>query len=109
MSEYVEIVHFHQALQKVCVREGNDLEKAVAERIMNLEKTAKINYINSRFEDGWPLPEIPLDTPIRIGGQIWEEGVKIREKILKSKGYTNVTADRSISISYEDLKADRKS
>ena len=97
INEYIEIVHLHPDLYfndpKV---DSVDLD--TARRIKELEESVGVNY-NFGSLDLDNLPNIPFDTPIRIGGGLWEICVQERARNLKKAGYCKVRVDKSISIS----------
>jgi hypothetical protein len=101
-NEYVEIVHTSPVTLDSYRKEG-PLQKAIADRISKLEKTIGVTYEMGDLDSD---PFLPKDTPMRIGGGLWEICVYIRTENLKKLGYENVMADRRISFAYEDAFRD---
>jgi hypothetical protein len=96
-KEYVEIVH--QSAEELLEYTGYQPQKyAIAQRILSLPEPHY--FLKGNFSDD--LPNIPKDTPIRIGGDTWKWCVRLRAEALRKAGYTDVTEDRSISIAVAD-------
>jgi hypothetical protein len=102
IDEYVEIIHLNPKLQEITIgyKGCGEAEKEIIRRIRSIEKE-RTHYIDRSIRGNFP--KIPKNTPIRIGGAMWEEGVQLRARLLIRAGYEKVTADRSISLSYEDF------
>jgi|SRR3989344_1343962 len=97
-KEYIEIVHVSQEeiglRMKLGPRQG-----AIGAQILSLQHAVGVNY-NLGGLDADPL--LPKDTPILVGGGVWQWCVQDRVRKLRKLGYTNVTADRTISFALED-------
>jgi len=103
VNEYIEIVHMGPDDIERLARCGPK-RKAIAERISQLAITPGVHYLLS---DYWKdIPDLPKDTPIRLGGAMWDICVHGRAIELKIAGYTNVTPDRKISLAWEDAMGD---
>lgn len=91
---YVEIVHMSREM----VDEFAKFPQA--KRIQKLDDNNKVvvHYLDSNVRVDENFPDIPKDTPIRLGGTMWEICVIGREFHLKSAGYTDVKALRSYSL-----------
>jgi hypothetical protein len=100
-KEYIEIVHVEGILD--LYRQQGPLQRAIADRISELERTIGVTYENGDLRSD---PFLPKDTPIRVGGGIWNMCVNTRARNLRNLGYTNVKADRQISFSDEDAFRD---
>ena len=100
MEEYIEIVHIKPSL---CLSSPffDEEDQLTAKRILNLENSANVNYNHGSLKSD-NLPDVPLDTPIRIGGRDWDICVRTRVENLRDAGYINVRRDRSISFSLVD-------
>jgi len=98
VDEYVEIVHVKILIDSI--RKYGRSQELIAKRIEDLESTVGITHIDGLLNEN--IPDLPIDTPIRVGGAYLEVCVKTRAKILRQAGYTNVVADRSISFEVKD-------
>ena len=101
-NEYVEIVHVEYSLD--AFREQGPRQKAIADRISQIENTIGVKYIEGSLDS--EIPYLPKDTPIRVGGAMWNMCVQWRVEELKKAGYQKVRADRTISFAGEDAYKD---
>lgn len=100
-NEYIEIIHVNPLiLRNERKKSNNPKRKATIDRILKLCETTPVHY--HMDEHSKEFPDIPKNTPIRLGGGMWEWCVKWRADALEKNGYTNVTPDRLISISLEE-------
>jgi hypothetical protein len=98
-KEYVEIVHTDMNFLSLFEGASQGLDEKIA-RVRQLEETADVHHIDGKLNENFP--DIPFDTPIRVGGGLWELCVQDRLGYLRSEGYRNVIADPSISFSDRD-------
>jgi hypothetical protein len=102
-DEYIEIVHKSPENLALC-RDLGHIHKRIVDKIFNLEKTVGVHYYHGSLDDNFP--DVPKDTPIRLGGGMWEWCVQSRARYLRENGYQRVIPDKSISVSFEDSFAD---
>jgi hypothetical protein len=103
LQEHIEIVHTGSGTLDLYKKQG-PRQKAIADRISELERTIGVTYIMGFLND--EIPDLPKDTPIRVGGGMWDMCVQWRVEYLRKAGYTNVRPDKQISFSVEDALLD---
>ena len=95
MRTYIEIVHVGPKNLEYW-RDSDSQYAGVARRILALDKR-RVHYVPDELDED--LPNVPKNTPIRVGGAFWEMCVHWRVEILERNGFTNVKPDRRLSIS----------
>jgi len=91
---YFEIVHVAPR-ELECWRDQGSSYAQVSRRILELDQRT-VHYMPGELDEN--LPNIPNDTPIRVGGAFWDICVRIRSEILKRRGFTNVQRVRNLSF-----------
>jgi len=99
-EEYIEIVHYkiEDFLKQRLFGFGH---RTVLRNIIELERTTGLHFYYGKLDDNFP--EVPKDTPIRLGGGVLEWCIKGRADYLRIAGYKDVKVDRSISLSFDDI------
>jgi hypothetical protein len=99
-GEYVELVHM--SLRDLSIyAKGSPRFRDLVVCVKKLFSIGEVHYVEGELDAD--LPQVPKDTPIRVGGSVLEFCVKNRAKVLRDSGYENVTIDRDISLSAYDI------